>query len=172
MGKYRPLETFLSKQSADSCTLTFPEIEKIIGGSLPASARNLEQWWGNDRSHTQACSWMRAGWIVESPGSAPIKKRVRFVRTARGGPSSEDSFEDRGTSQVIVRNLATRVVAELKRRAKRNGHSLERELRMILTRAARPERSELIAEADRIRAMTPDPLEDSVSLLREDRERP
>jgi plasmid stability protein len=77
---------------------------------------------------------------------------------------------DKAPSQVIVRNLDAGVVAELKRRAKRKGRSLERELRMILTRAARPERSKLIAEADRIRAMTAGPLEDSLSLLREDRD--
>ena len=35
--------------------------------------------------------------------------------------------------------------------------------------AGTPERQGLIAEADRIRAMTPGPLEDSVTLLRRDR---
>ena len=41
---------------------------------------------------------------------------------------------------------------------------------MILTQAARPKRTELIAQADRVRAMTPGPLEDSVTLLRQDRD--
>ena len=40
----------------------------------------------------------------------------------------------------------------------------------ILTRAARPARAELIAETDRIRAMTVGPLEDSVSLLHQERD--
>ena len=172
MGKYHPLEAYLSKQSADSCVLTFSEIEEIIGDSLPSSARKREQWWGNDRSHTQACSWIQAGWRIESPRLALVGERVHFVQSARSGSSSEEPLDDSGTSQVIVRNLAARVVAELKRKAARNGHSLERELRMILTRAARPERTELIAEADRVRAMTTGPLEDSVSLLSKDRDRP
>ena len=73
-------------------------------------------------------------------------------------------------SQVIVRNLDERVVAELKRRAKRSGRSLEAQLRVILTEAARPHRSELIAQADRVRSMTPGPLVDSVTLLRQDRD--
>jgi len=42
--------------------------------------------------------------------------------------------------------------------------------RNILRRAARPDRTALIAETKRIRDMTPGPLEDSVSLLREDRD--
>ena len=41
---------------------------------------------------------------------------------------------------------------------------------LIPTRAARPDRAELLAEIDRIRAMTVGPLEDSVSLLRRDRD--
>ncbi len=74
-------------------------------------------------------------------------------------------------SQVLVRNLDPDVVAALKRRARRRGHSLEQELREILTAAARPERNELLAEADRIRAMSPGPLRDSVDLIREERDR-
>ena len=72
---------------------------------------------------------------------------------------------------MTVRNLDAAVVTGLKHRAKRNGVSLEQELRTLLTRAARPGRSELLAVADRIRAMTPGPLTDSASLLRADRAR-
>ena len=72
---------------------------------------------------------------------------------------------------MVVRNLDPGVVAALKRRAKRAGRSLERELRMILSREAGPDRSELIAEANRIRAMTPARLPDSTELLRQDRDR-
>lgn len=54
-----------------------------------------------------------------------------------------------------------------KRRIRQRGHSLERKSKITMARAGRPE---LIAEANRVRAMTPGPLEDSVSLLREDRD--
>lgn len=74
-------------------------------------------------------------------------------------------------AQVIVRNLDDEVVATLKRRAERHGHSLEQELRDILSRAARPDRTELLAETLRIRAMTPGVLSDSTELIREDRDR-
>ena len=91
---------------------------------------------------------------------------MRFTRVVDDGPHQAPAV-----SQVIVRNLDSQVVGELKRRAKQKGRSLEGELRMILTRAARPQRAELLAEADRIRAMTPGPLEDSVAILRQDRNR-
>ncbi len=63
------------------------------------------------------------------------------------------------------------LIAALKRRAKRAGRSLEWELCAILSRATRPNRNELTAEASRIRAMTPGPLSDSAGLIREDRDR-
>jgi plasmid stability protein len=56
--------------------------------------------------------------------------------------------------QVIVRALDDAVIASLKARARRHGRSLEKELRQILTRAARPTPEEKLALADRIRALT------------------
>lgn len=167
MPKYAHLERYLSERRDDSCSLTFSQIEGLIGAPLPASARRHPSWWGNDRTHAQARSWMRAGWAVEQPRLA--EERVRFARVDTHRRAREEA-PSRARSQVIVRNLDSEVVAVLKRRARRNGHSLEQELRAILTGAARPERNELIAEADRIRAMTPGPLEDSVTLLRQDRD--
>ena len=75
-------------------------------------------------------------------------------------------------AQVIVRQLPEEVVARLKARAARSRHSLEQELRNILIEAARPSRDEILAEMDRIRAMTPTSLQtDSAELIREDRDR-
>jgi antitoxin FitA len=75
-------------------------------------------------------------------------------------------------AQVIVRQLPDEVVARLKARAARARHSLEQELRNILIEAARPSRDEILAEMDRIRAMTPTTLQtDSAELIREDRDR-
>lgn len=74
-------------------------------------------------------------------------------------------------AQVIVRNLDDQVVARLKQRAKARGRRLEQELREILAEAAKPARTELLAEIDRIRAMTPPgPPIDSTALIRADRD--
>ncbi|MGQ0665068.1 MAG: FitA-like ribbon-helix-helix domain-containing protein, partial [Pseudomonadota bacterium] len=74
--------------------------------------------------------------------------------------------------QVIVRNLDDAVVAALKARAKRRGHSLERELREVLKAAARPTREQLLAEVQRVRAMTPPRQRiDIEKMIREDRSR-
>ena len=73
-------------------------------------------------------------------------------------------------TQVLVRNLPDDVVGRLKARAARARHSLEQELRDILIAAARPGRDEVLADMDRIRAMTPQgPQTDSAELIRENR---
>ncbi len=77
-------------------------------------------------------------------------------------------------ASVTIRNLDDGVVERLKSKAKDNGRSLESELREILsTEARRASTKELIAEADRIAAMTPKdrPQTDSTILIREDRDR-
>ncbi len=57
--------------------------------------------------------------------------------------------------QVVIRNIDDLVLERLKARAAEQHKSLEQSLRELLTQAAKPSRSELIAEVDRIRAMTP-----------------
>jgi plasmid stability protein len=74
--------------------------------------------------------------------------------------------------QLLVRNLDDGVVERLKRRAEARKMSLEQFLREVLAQAAGPTRAEMLAEADRIRGMTPKPLtDDSTDLIRADRDR-
>ncbi|MGE0748414.1 MAG: plasmid stabilization protein [Rhodospirillales bacterium] len=75
-------------------------------------------------------------------------------------------------AQVIVRNLDDKVVDALKCRAELHGHSLEQELRDVLTKAARLTPQEKLALSRRIRAMTPKGVRqtDSAVLIREDRD--
>ena len=74
--------------------------------------------------------------------------------------------------QLLVRNLDDGVVERLKRQAEARKISLEQLLREVLSDAAGPSRKELVAEMDRIRAMTPKKLAtSSTDLIREDRDR-
>lgn len=73
--------------------------------------------------------------------------------------------------QVIVRNLDDAVIAALKVRANHCGHSLEQELRDILTQAAKLTAAEKRDLVDRIRAATaPGPHPLAEDLIREDRD--
>lgn len=74
--------------------------------------------------------------------------------------------------QVIIRNLDDRVIASLKAKARGRGHSLEQELREILTSASAMDPVEKGVLADRVRAMTRGRLTtDSTDLIRRDRDR-
>ena len=57
--------------------------------------------------------------------------------------------------QVVIRNIDDVVLERLKARAAEQHKSLEQSLRELLAEAAKPSRAELLAEVDRIRAMTP-----------------
>ena len=59
--------------------------------------------------------------------------------------------------QVLVRNLDDRVIESLKTKAELKGHSLEQELRDVLTNAAHLTPEEKIALFSKLRAMTPLP---------------
>ena len=66
---YANLALYLQECSLEVSQLVVPfaEIEKIIGGSLPPSARQHRSWWANDTtSHVQSRQWLSVGWRVSS----------------------------------------------------------------------------------------------------------
>lgn len=64
MGKYDPLRAFLEDHGQPLVKLSFAEIERILGTSLPESARKYPAWWENERdvTHGHAESWLLAGY--------------------------------------------------------------------------------------------------------------
>jgi hypothetical protein len=62
-SRYDPLRRYLAGRSEPVVQLSFAEIERMIGGPLPASARRHRPWWANERSgsHVHASAWMGAG---------------------------------------------------------------------------------------------------------------
>jgi plasmid stability protein len=77
-------------------------------------------------------------------------------------------------STLTIRNVEEDVMKNLKQQAKRNNRSVEAEVRELLKRnVGRKSPEELLALADKIKAMTPKGIKqtDSAELLREDRDR-
>jgi hypothetical protein len=60
-----PLTAYLESAQSPT-TLTFDEIESLIGTALPPSARNHRAWWANSKDRTLARQWLAAGWRAES----------------------------------------------------------------------------------------------------------
>jgi plasmid maintenance system killer protein len=78
--KYLPLARVLLNSSLDRIVYSFSDIERIIGFSLPASARKFPAWRANESSgnHVQARAWMAIGWRVETLNL--IRESVTFRR--------------------------------------------------------------------------------------------
>ena len=77
MEKYYNLQKYLEDQDKSSITLSFEEIEEILGFELPSTAINKRSWWGNEdietTRHSQCRAWRNAGWKVESVDFHEIK---------------------------------------------------------------------------------------------------
>lgn len=82
-SKYQPLFEYLQKSDRTEITLTFVEIEALMGDSLPETARTQRQWWGNrSKGALQASAWMSAGYIV---GEIDLEReRITFRKPASG----------------------------------------------------------------------------------------
>jgi CBS domain-containing protein len=68
-SRYAPIATWLNSQPAktDRITVSFQEVEEIIGGELPSSAYSHHAWWANDaQGHPHAGTWLDAGWRTSS----------------------------------------------------------------------------------------------------------
>ena len=67
-SKYYPLFEHLQSCNSSAVTLTFAEIEALMGCSLPASTLKKKNWWSNRDSPSalQATAWVSAGYQIES----------------------------------------------------------------------------------------------------------
>jgi len=80
MSKYDRFGVYLSAQGGRCHNMTFGQMERVLGFSLPASARKHGGWWTNlaDGSHSQALAWLGAGWRVWRADL--VGERVEFER--------------------------------------------------------------------------------------------
>jgi hypothetical protein len=80
MSKYDPLHDFLTTRAGDAITLTFEQIDDLVG-TLPPSARKYQLWWLNDDPSHQHCqSWGGAGYTAHPDLRS---RRVMFRRKTR-----------------------------------------------------------------------------------------
>jgi len=83
--KYEPLELHLRAipSKVRDVTLSFSELERILGAPLPASASTHRPWWGNQKnskSRPQAHAWLSAGFVVDAVNQERANGSVRFKR--------------------------------------------------------------------------------------------
>ncbi|MGI9310177.1 MAG: DUF7662 domain-containing protein [bacterium] len=95
--KYIPLQTYLKAQSGQEITMTFKEIEKILGIKLPASARRYPAWWSNHPSQRMASVWLPTGYRsaqVDMQGERLVFRRERGFGVDLSGFALSDSVQD------------------------------------------------------------------------------
>jgi hypothetical protein len=88
-GKYRPLHAHLIRAHGDELTMTFEEIEHVLGTTLPPSAYNHRAWWGNEDPYKTVLRGKRS-WLFAGFKAYPDMRlrRVTFKRASsaiRGG---------------------------------------------------------------------------------------
>jgi hypothetical protein len=84
MHKYEALELHLRTVPATTreVTLSFSEIERILGAPLPASAKSHRAWWGNQKdtkNRPQVHAWLSAGFVVDAVNPSS-NASIRFKR--------------------------------------------------------------------------------------------
>ena len=84
-AKYDPLEHYLAQRTAtqQEVTLTFGEINSLLGNPLPQSAHRHREWWANQRdvsTRPQAKAWLNAGFVVDAVQQERGNGMVRFRR--------------------------------------------------------------------------------------------
>jgi hypothetical protein len=63
MSNYDPLREYLLFSGKMAVTMTFAEIERVLGRPLPVSARKRSAWWSNNsQGHVQADAWLNASY--------------------------------------------------------------------------------------------------------------
>ena len=77
--KYIRLAAYLAKQpgGVERLVMTLPEIEEVVGETLPSNAR-FPSWWRNDDRRMHSRAWLTAGWRVGSMMGDTAQ--VEFVR--------------------------------------------------------------------------------------------
>ena len=62
-AKYRGLAEYLLSTNETRGTLSYSQIEEILGFALPDTARKFKQsYWANTETHSYASSWMAVGY--------------------------------------------------------------------------------------------------------------
>lgn len=82
MGKYSPLRTYLMAQTRERVPMSFEDIERLLGETLPAS-KQYPAWWSNNPSNNPMTKeWLAAGFQTESVNIAG--ENLVFRRSPQG----------------------------------------------------------------------------------------
>lgn len=108
MAKYDALADHLQTLDRDrEHTLTFAEIERVLGFRLPASARTHNAWWANQKNgkHVQAKAWLAGRWRTKE---ADVKRGEVTFAPSTAKPMTVDQFVRALTIAEAKKGLAAK----------------------------------------------------------------
>ena len=77
-AKYRGLAEYLLASNERKITLTYSQIESILGFRLPKTARNFKRsYWANTATHSYASCWMAVGYRTRTDANGD---EVTFIK--------------------------------------------------------------------------------------------
>jgi len=89
--KYEPLAELLRGETREAQTLSFAEVERILGSPLPPSARKHRAWWSNNPTgRMNAQAWISAGYRTEKvdlSGETVTFRQMTFLQKIRRHPA-------------------------------------------------------------------------------------
>jgi len=124
MSKYAPLNNYLLECSKEQVSMTFLELEQVLGFALPKSAHTYSAWWANG-GHSHAHAWLNAGYEVEridipattitfSKNGVPAKSQVRSrVRKTTSTINTELVQIDPNADKMVVCGYEFRFLQQL-----------------------------------------------------------
>ena len=97
MSIYATLASVLAGRTGSSWKVSFPELERLIGAKLPASAFKYPAWWSNNPANNAMTKiWLKAGWRTEQvdvPGQSVVFRRAGAASAGRGFADRARGFE-------------------------------------------------------------------------------
>lgn len=93
MSKYDPLTAHLRASDEDQISVTFGEIERVVGARLPASAYRHRAWWSNNPTNSVITdAWLKAGYKTADVDMTG--RRLVFRKAGPGGPPAPGDRQD------------------------------------------------------------------------------
>ncbi|MCC6917995.1 MAG: hypothetical protein IT548_02260 [Alphaproteobacteria bacterium] len=156
MSKYGSLTTFLNAQAGSSLPMTFRDVEKVIGASLPPSAFRHRPWWSNNPgNNVMTKAWLEAGWVtsdVDVPGQKLVFRRNQ--REERNAPKLPSTDYPVPSHEVTLKGLSEDAMRWLALRADAAQKTVPEIAAQVVENHVKPSVAERLEMLDRLRAQT------------------
>lgn len=107
--KYYKLENYLIQSEDSVLTLSFSEIEKILGFALPPSAYEHPAPWSNSNSHSIALAWLNAGYNAEQ---LSLTRQTIVFKRVDTKPTKIEKHQIRKNVSLMTADTAVKLILD------------------------------------------------------------